>query len=331
MLSATLRYLEEYSKTFDIEKYFDTMNNSKIKIKNEEDIEGFFKLLMEATFHSIKKFKDLSPKYDVNEQYERLKNDDYAKREFVRTYGIMSAIDNWLDYKQIYKFDVDALDTLMSSDLKDLTYEELKALKMPYDCFAIENKLPYDNDFSIESVILRREIKAKSVVITFLGFGADMNKCVLFEMKIDNEHTLLDEIKRNELSEAKEYTIKGVLNLLMYLCQPKIEVIRKHVDKGEKEEKKKSVKHFYKINYEENKVGVRLGNAVRNYKIVYDEHVKTHKGIGTKCPHLRRGHYQGYWTGKGRTTLVTKYIEPIFVLGGNKDAVIHKVKGEKNE
>ena len=43
-------------------------------------------------------------------------------------------------------------------------------------------------------------------------------------------------------------------------------------------------------------------------------------------PHIRCGHFQGYWIGKGRTEYVTKYIKPIFVLGGSKNATIHNVK-----
>ena len=92
----------------------------------------------------------------------------------------------------------------------------------------------------------------------------------------------------------------------------------------------KKLKHFYNIDYEENEVGYRLGSAIRNYKYIYKKGESlsnpSDKPRRKVRPHTRCGHYQHYWVGKGRTDLIVKYIEPTFVLGGNKIATLHKVK-----
>ena len=334
MLSAILKHLEEFSKTFDIEKYCECIDKNASIIENEQDEKGFYSVLLEATFSSIKQFNHDKIKFNAKNEYAKL--GEKEKFEFVRTYGIMSMINDWLRYKQIYKFDLDTLEMLITSEFKNLTYAELKALKMPYDCITIENDFLYDKNFlflnetlgtTLDCVILRRRFYKNAVHLTFFGFIKDTSDtAILLEIKIEEGETIADGIKRRGITEAQEVFVKNIMNLLMYLCQPKVEIVKKHIDKGEKEDKPKKIKHYYKVNYDENIVGLKLGSAIRNYKIVYEKHVKSHKGIGTKRPHIRCGHFQGYWTGKGRTTLVPKYIEPIFVLGGNKTATLHKVK-----
>ena len=41
--------------------------------------------------------------------------------------------------------------------------------------------------------------------------------------------------------------------------------------------------------------------------------------------HVRRAHWHHYWTGKGRTELVLRWIAPTLVGSGEKPATIHRV------
>ena len=79
-------------------------------------------------------------------------------------------------------------------------------------------------------------------------------------------------------------------------------------------------------------VGVRIGNAIRKSKKATeekDEQENVEKAPYMRKPlrpHVRAAHWHHYWTGKGRTALEIRWIEPVFV-GTDNDlpAVIHKV------
>ncbi len=56
-------------------------------------------------------------------------------------------------------------------------------------------------------------------------------------------------------------------------------------------------------------------------------------GGGVECspkrPHARRGHWHNYWTGprSGERKLVLRWVEPMFIHGGEFDEVtVHPVK-----
>lgn len=44
---------------------------------------------------------------------------------------------------------------------------------------------------------------------------------------------------------------------------------------------------------------------------------------------MRRAHWHHYWVGKGRTELILKWIEPVFVGSGEVSAVKHRVEQER--
>ena len=330
MKSKTLEHFEMYNREFNLRKYYEVVHD--VDIRNDED--EFYKLLMEATFKSSPRLKDKT--IDFEKEYEsKIKDNDEAKKELFQTYAVLGMMGFWLEYKQIYKFDVDTLEMVMSSECKDLTSEEIKSLKMPYECFAIENEIPY-RDVVIDSTMISKRYNEESgsTLLSIYGYVKESvsQKMLRLDIIIENNNTLFNYIDENAQDDCQDF-IKKIMNLVMYLCQPKVDKVVKairHKNNGNKKEIKKEIpKHFYNIDYEHNEIGVKLGNAIRNYRIVYEKGDSLSNPNGKKRvvkPHTRCGHYHHYWIGKGRTDLIVKYIEPTFVLGGNKVATMHKVK-----
>lgn len=84
--------------------------------------------------------------------------------------------------------------------------------------------------------------------------------------------------------------------------------------------------------------------AVKAYQVGYtlgksfEQQLATHSTVSrqttgptgglTVRPHVRRAHWHHYWTGKGRTTLEVRWIEPTLVLpGGKKETELATVRG----
>lgn len=328
MKSVTLEHFEAYNKSFNFDDYWEAIGDVEVK-----DEDKFYKQLMIAIFKSSPLLKN--KKVDFDFEYKRVKNDEDAKGELFQTYCVLGMMSLWLNYKQIYKFDLDTLEMVSNSECSDLTYEELKALKMPYNCFAIENEFDYKGE-TIDTTLISKRENENSILISIYGYikRDTSERMVRLDLIIEDGKTLFQflEEKAQEFSHAY---VKKIMNLIMYLCQPKAEILKERIErKGEslsnpKENKK--VKHFYKVSYDSNVVGVTLGNAIRNYKYIYEKDEETDpmqkRKYGVKKPHLRAGHFHHYWTGKGRVNLITKYVEPTFIKGGsNNVATIHKVK-----
>lgn len=323
MKNVTIEHFEAYNKSFNFDKYWEAVGD--VDYADEDD---FYKKMMIGVFKSSPLLKDREVDYD--EQYEKIKNDEEAKAQLFQTYSVLGMMGFWLEYKQIYKFDLDTLEMVSNSECKDLTYEELKALKMPYNCFVIENEFQYKDDVIDTTLISKREGSGVLLSIYGLVKANNSERMTRLDLIIDEGKTLFQVLEEKVQDFSHEY-VKKIMNLVMYLCQPKAEILKQRVERKEDTSEKKKIKHFYKVSYDSNEVGVTLGNAIRNYKYIYEKGESLsnpdRKKGSIKKPHLRAGHFQGYWIGKGRTKLVTKYIEPTFVKGGSSDvATIHKVK-----
>lgn len=90
-------------------------------------------------------------------------------------------------------------------------------------------------------------------------------------------------------------------------------------------------------------VGVRVGQSIRAYHVSHASGVeKSTSKSGTHAsprPHMRKGHWHHYWTGKKADPtdrkLILKWTAPM-LIGGNASneelpTVIHQVKGDKNQ
>lgn len=80
-------------------------------------------------------------------------------------------------------------------------------------------------------------------------------------------------------------------------------------------------------------VGYRIGATLRQQRRVYDSSKRVNTGSQRRSPiaHIRRGHFQGFWTGprdSKKRKLVIKWVAPIYVHGKQDDgaATIFNVK-----
>lgn len=314
--------LEKYNKDLvDIENYYSYVVDN---LSDDFTKEEFKVVLVKAYMLYVKDdrlklgykiFRD--NKRDFAEVFNR--GDLEVRHQLLDLYCFCHMASEWMDYKQIYSFDVDTMEMLAETK-QELTNEVLMNLKLPYKVFAIENEIEFDSGI-VDSMLVKK---------TDTGYGFYLfNK----EEKDKFKHQFL-EIKLNsksysELLDSYETELRKfynmIFNMLMYLAQPKVEILKIRNQIHER----KNNKSFYGVAYEQNKVGYTLGSAIRQYKLIYEKGESLsnpkHKG-GVKKPHTRCGHFHHYWTGKGRTELIVKYVEPTFVLGGSSKPTIRKVK-----
>lgn len=334
MTSKTLTHLEQCNRELRYDVFFEKFNGGLIR----DDEKAFYSNLMYAIYNCCPKFdKNPQPLEFFEKEYDELENNEQAKKEIYNTYETMAMISSWLNYKQIYRFDEDTMELLLDSECKDMTFEELKKLKLPFECFSIENEIEYEGKI-IDTIFFNRLFNEDTDEMLLMVYGVAKGEGFqLLKLNIglendkNDEKSLFKELDERCMPQAVDF-FKKVMNLVLYLCQPKVEVIKERKSKAisnPNKDKKEKIKHFYKVDYNSDFVGLRLGNAIRNYKVRYTGEKSENDEIRSKRvvkPHTRAGHFQGYWTGKGRTNLITKYIEPIFVLGGCKEATLHSVK-----
>jgi hypothetical protein len=128
---------------------------------------------------------------------------------------------------------------------------------------------------------------------------------------------LLSDRMRNWLTELT----RTAVNVLLYLCseEPDTIVVRS-ASKRKPSRGTRVVKPTRMI-----KVGWRLGPAFDAARRVTSETpVHTDSGRRRPIPHQRRGHFRTFWTGRGRTTPILRFIKPSWV---NLDLVADPVSG----
>ncbi|MET8848529.1 hypothetical protein [Amycolatopsis sp. NPDC004625] len=112
------------------------------------------------------------------------------------------------------------------------------------------------------------------------------------------------------------------VNVLLYLCseEPDTIVVRPATQRRSKGKGLKPAKPARMI-----KVGWRLGPAFHTARRVATEApAETGDGRRRPTPHQRRGHFRTYWTGRGRTTPILRFIKPFWV---NLDLVTDPANG----
>ncbi|MBR3208796.1 MAG: hypothetical protein IKF82_00865 [Bacilli bacterium] len=304
----------------DIAAYNEFLN--KVIDREEPLTDDEIKIIMTEAFIAFSRVPEVRQKYaqiknDRNKLAKLFDDAPYdIKSQILDMYCLCRMSYNWLRYKQIYKFDPDTL-KLLSENKQKITNEVLENLNLPYDHFAIENEFKL-SDGNIDSVLVRKD----GGEYTFYLFYKEDKKLFRHAIlqfstkKLDFEEFIKDADK------DFVYMYTTLFNMLMYLAQPKVEILKK---KSEIKQRK-NPKHFYSLSYEENEVGYSLGAAIRNYKYVY-EHSESHNIGSSKRPHMRCGHFHHYWTGEGRKKLIVKFVEPTFVKGSSaKTPTLRKVK-----
>lgn len=126
---------------------------------------------------------------------------------------------------------------------------------------------------------------------------------------------------------------KLIVQLLLYLCAANADVKERRpsslttAKKATKTTDKRPVRHW--------DVGVHIGATIKANRRSYERTGGTSAPHGTHArprPHLRRGHWSHFWTGKrdsANRERILKWIEPVYINADSPDdlpTTIHRVK-----
>lgn len=127
-----------------------------------------------------------------------------------------------------------------------------------------------------------------------------------------------------------------ILQAILYLASNKPDVRkaeRRIASKQPETDKSEKTRTKGQSSVEVSEVGIRYGKAIRIRKQeIKERNRQTETFTKTRrkpvASHVRSAHWHHYWTGKGRTTLIVKWIPPVFVssLGKELPITIHEVK-----
>ena len=277
---------------------------------------------------------------------------------FISVCGKVAAktfLPNWLSTKQIYSIDKEFMNALAFTENLEISKDMIEHL--PYDHFYLdlsEGGYFYKGAF----IDLFKSDKEVKVAITLCAYQNKKPILIGCEWRFKYKEELLDlnfKINDSEITSYyknlytkkidkinnKEYVLsdeqemdRKIINsicfqTICYLVSQEPDIYPAPLTHGSSKKGKKYIKSslYNDINIDE--VGVRFGNAFRKEcerREMSEKDEQLIDGPTRKItPHLRRAHWSHYWVGKGRKQCVVRWIQPTFVVGIPKDAVIHKV------
>lgn len=225
----------------------------------------------------------------------------------------------WAQHKQVYCFDSDFLNMLYQTSQLKIYPALLK--RLPYSSFYIElpSSYGFHGVFVYVHVFNNNEICIEMQATYLNGKTRHFYryKFQLKDIQDDNgilfyEYTKKKIHNRNDI--ADNFFLNFILQATMYLCSKKPDIDENPIQK-----------HIYrKSNIIRNKyseirkwdVGLRIGNTFRlQQQNTSTQTTSSLKSCSTKRPHTRKAHWSHYRTGKGRTQIELRWIEPIFIHG----------------
>lgn len=274
----------------------------------------------------------------------------------------VAALAVWRRSKEVFVFDKD-MEQLLAEQDAPLTIPSEILLQLPYPCFYIEMDNLVINDTKYHGFFthLEYDINTNSPELRLLFLTEDLRtfgypihldvtdietsvKKTLSEAEksiSDIQNSKLKRIttqwfdNRNDNIEELNQFLRKVLQAILYICAINADV---EPNSEQKTTTKRSTTGVIRDRYAEIRkwdVGVRVGSAVRRFRAKQSNSIKTERqgNHSPKRPHIRRGHWHHYWTGKksdeDARKLVLKWTAPIYVGIDDTDdspAVIHPVK-----
>lgn len=292
------------------------------------------------------KLLDVAPElekvHDIQQSLDIIKGCTNAEGFNALGYALTNVFEGaWLkDAKTIYEFDKTLFETL--SDQTDLSVASDTLKRLPFKCayICMPVKLTGPQDTPMDGFFaLKKEdvIKCLFVSTDTLAFG---------QLDIHLSARTFEENEKISIGEARRYgaefvrspnsattrASKLVVQLLLYLCAANADVQERRpstttAKKTSKTTDKRPVRHW--------DVGVRVGATIkhnRSYAAKTQRKGSEHKQHARPRPHLRRGHWAHFWTGKRDSAdreRILKWIEPVYINADTPDdlpTTIHKVK-----
>ena len=286
---------------------------------------------------------ELEPVQDVQRSLDIVKECTNAEGFDALGYALISVFEGaWLkDAKAIYDFDKTLFETL--SDQTDLSVASDTLKRLPFRCayICMPVKLTGPQDTPMDGFFaLKKEdvIKCLFVSTDTMAFG---------QLDIHLDARTFEENEKLSIKEARRYgaefvrspnsattrASKLIVQLLLYLCAANADVKERRpsssttAKKATKTTDKRPVRHW--------DVGVHIGATIKANRRSYERAGGTSAPHGTHArprPHLRRGHWSHFWTGKrdsANRERILKWIEPVYINADSPDdlpTTIHRVK-----
>ena len=261
---------------------------------------------------------------------------------------IRGIVTCWNTHKQVYRFDPEFTEELLKTTAVKIPIDVLKHL--PFRCYYLDLDGLTGFDSTV-GLFLYVGFDPAMENLPNLGVlevappapGDDQNQLrpILFSGKDLKREGLLrkDEQEQWALSFQQRNMKDHDQKLLLFLLQGMLYLSSLKPDVTESPKQKVvntgSRKRTMKVPLKLEDVGVRYGNVIRKRRkdvqtVYIHEGEQAPKQKRTITSHVRSAHWHHYWTGKGRTKRIVKWIPPVFVSGGGKElpVTIHKVKGE---
>lgn len=260
--------------------------------------------------------------------------------------SVCAALYSWKKHKEIYNFDKDLADMLMSQADSELEIPIEVLFSIPYHCvwiqyeekngfFAWIEQDMHTYNFELRILSAIKEGFTESIAVHLVKDGSVLDgiKEAFAEIKRNAPSYIIDQ----ELVKYQSDLAAKYLQLILYLCAENKEAQcrNKKYYRGKKVTRDFSQPRTWDVGY-------RIGNIIRKHNEAQigapacydDDDISQADRIGNhkpKRPHTRRGHYHHYWIGSEKDNsrkVILKWVAPMFI-GGSDDDIIpteHKAK-----
>lgn len=265
----------------------------------------------------------------------------------------LKALYSWRKYKEVYSFDSDLANMLMSSSSDEFVIPISAILSAPYPVFYVQ--IDGENDLGIKGffctfdyIVLSGEGTDKlTKQLSFNVLGIYDNISFACPLILRDGITIKESIDylRKMFMEDKDFDpkildmaidfIPKALQLVLYICAANADICenpqqkqitRKPTTETKPKDTLREVRKW--------DVGYRIGSIIRKPSeedSVHEQRVSTNQKSSPKRPHVRKGHFHHYWIGSksdNNRTLVLKWVAPTFIniaLEDELPAVITKI------
>ena len=258
-----------------------------------------------------------------------------------------SALAPWRQSKEVYVMD-EGMQELLFDQAGDLSLDADILLRLSYPCFYIQFSPAVvfaDEQYHGVFVHLDDNFVEHQQQLTLIFLRPDGESTMIvpihLEAKTISESMAITErlIMRTLPDKASAVTqqfelLRRTMQLVLYICAQNAEITPspEQVSHTKRSSAGVIVDRYAEIRKWD--VGIRVGNAVRNYRrqqetMPVDDLVRTH---ASPRPHMRRGHWHHFWTGPknkpAERKLILQWVTPTFVTASHKGdtpVVLHRV------
>lgn len=279
---------------------------------------------------------DIDRAADLVKEYTNMKDNMNA---YAYAYAFVMS-NHWRRTKLIYEFDKTLVEELTAQTDLAVASEMLK--RLPFECAYImtPNLFSYNDEPVDGFMCLKRHDVLQILFVAWNKKDGTTNEGLLdihLDAKTLEESDKLSQeasVRRGLISEhaPSTHTGNGIIQLLLYLCAANADVQERRpsasAKKANKAIDKRPVRHW--------DVGIRVGATIKRNRSSYSAKTQhkggDHKQHARPRPHLRRGHWSHFWTGKRDSTdreRILKWIEPVYINADSPDdlpTTIHRVK-----